>query len=285
MTIEEMKEKLLAKEVTLRKLSRITGIDRENIKEKILAICSEKEKTKLLEVLEENRASSKMKLDDNLKEILIKILKGEISAREASILYGIDRETLRRKAEELANFSPQYVKYYIQYMGKRGDYSGINFRRLFVELIENNRTQAEIAEKYELPVRTISRELDKLGKSEEELDKKLYNIAKIFAEKHMKHEEISIHERKRYSIVLEEIKKKNNLISIKDEDSEEKSLRELKKFKELVERLRKKGLTEEKIAKKLEIGVSTIRRRLLKLEELAGIREKRNSLQELDEKE
>lgn len=281
---EELKQRILSGAVTLRQLSQETGITRDVLKKMILStITTDEERKKMEKILQENKASATIEMNSNLKNILIKILKGEMTAREASIEYGIDRETLRRKAEELANSSPEYIQYYIRYKSRRGDYSGINFRMLFVELIENNMTQTEIANKYDIPVRTVSRELEKLGRSQDPLDMKLYDIAKIYAEKNMKHAHLSGNETRLYSTILDEIKDESKFLTIPDETAEARKMRELEEFKTKVELLIERGMTRKQIADELHIGISTIRRRLLDLQELQGLKEKRQNPSNPDE--
>lgn len=270
-----LKQKILSGQVSLRELSRQTGIDREKLKLMIEEMCTPEESKELQRILESNKKeSTTVELEESLKEAIIKVLKGEMSAKQASKEYGINSETLRRKAEELANASPEYIKYYIEYKGKRGDYSGINFRRVIIEMIENNMTQIEIAGKYGIPIRTVSRELEKIGKSEDEQDKKLYRTAKMYAEKKEKHQEISLYEQKTFGEFFEELKQKNKFVVLGQESDSEKRKKELIEFTQKVNELKKSGMTNEQIAKQLGVGISTIRRRTLELKEIREIEEK-----------
>lgn len=279
--LEQAKRQLLSEQTSLRQLSANMRMDRDTLKNEIEKICTREEKQKLHDVLQENKASCVVKLDEQLKEIVIRILKGEISARQAADQYGINRETLRRKVDELANSSSEYIQYYIRYKSTRGDYSGINFRRLFIEMIEDNMTQTDIAKKYGIPVRTMSRELEKLGKSEDEQDQKLYNIAKIYAGRMMRKEHLIEYERSLYFQILEEIKSNFAFITVDCGTEEEKRLSQLQEFKDKVESLAEQGMPKQEIAEKLGIGVSTIRRRLLELKELEQLR-KQKGLNEAD---
>lgn len=272
--VEQAKARLLSGRISLRKLSNELNVDREYLKNAILGICFPEERKLLEDYLATNKASSTTKLDDNLKALVIKILKGEITTKQASEECGIDKETLRRKVEELANSSPEYIQYYIQYKSRRGDYSGINFRRLFVELIEQDMSQTEMARLYGIPIRTVSRELEKLGQSEEEQDQRLYDIAKICAEKKMKREKLTETEQRLYGRIVTEIKNNMTFISIEDNETDnEKRHKQLQEFKMKVEELSREGKTKQQIAEALGVGISTIRRRLLELEELKRLQE------------
>lgn len=266
--LEQAKARLLSGQISLRQLSVSMNIDRDALKNMIKEICTPEEEQSLQEILLDNKASCVVELDEKVKKIIIQILKGEISARQAS-------EILRRKAEELANSSPEYIQYYIRYKSKRGDFSGINFRRLFIEMIEDGMSQTEIAEKYEIPTRTMSRELEKIGRSNDKYDEELYNIAKIYAEKMMKKQKLTGYEISLYYRILAEIKENSQFITIDCEPAEERKFRELQEFKAKVKQLEAQGMTRQQIATKLGVGISTIRRRLLDLEEQEGLKEKK----------
>lgn len=265
-SIIEFKKQILSGKTSLRKLSSQTGIDRDVLKDKIIKECSDEELERLRIILKDNKDnSSTIDLEGNVKEAVIRILKGEISIKQASKDYNIDRETLMRKTEELANASPEYIKYYIQYKSKRGDYSGINFRRLIIEMIENGMSQTAIAKEYGIPVRTMSRELQKLEKSDDKRDIKLFDIAKIYAEKMIRHEELTDYEQRLYGSIIEELKQDTKFTAINMESNEEKRNKELQDFKLKVQELRAKGMTNGQIADELGVGVSTIRRRMLEV--------------------
>lgn len=276
-SIIELKKQILSGETSLRKLSSQTGIDRDVLKDKIIKECSDEELKQLGFILKENKAnSSAIDLDGNVKAAVIRILKGEISIRQASKDYNIDRETLMRKTEELANASPEYVKYYIKYKAKRGDYSGINFRRLIIEMIEDGISQTKIAKEYDIPVRTMSREIQKLENSDDKRDIKLFDIAKIYAEKMIKHEELSDSEQRLYGSIIEELKQDTKFTAINIESNEEKRNKELQDFKLKVQELRAKGMTNVQIAKELGVGVSTIRRRMLEVTSKQNLQDMKN---------
>lgn len=276
-SIIELKKQILSGKTSLRKLSSQTGIDRDALKDKIIKECSDEELKQLRFILKDNKDnSSTIDLEGNVKEAVIRILKGEISIKQASKDYNIDKETLMRKTEELANASPEYIKYYIQYKSKRGDYSGINFRRLIIEMIENGISQTVIAKEYGIPVRTMSRELQKLEKSDDKRDIKLFDIAKIYAEKMIRHEKLSDYEQRLYGSIIEELKQDTKFTAINIESNEEKRNKELQDFKLKVQELRAKGMTNVQIAKELGVGVSTIRRRMLEVTSKQNLQDMKN---------
>lgn len=132
-------------------------------------------------------------------------------------------------------------------------------------MIENGMSQTAIAKEYDIPVRTMSRELQKLEKSDDKRDIKLFDIAKIYAEKMIRHEELSDYEQRLYGSIIEELKQDTKFTTINIESNEEKRNKQLQDFKSKVQELREKGMTNGQIAKKLGVGVSTIRRRMLEV--------------------
>ena len=281
--LEEAKQQLLSGKRTLRNLSEELNIDRDKLKNMISNVCNEEEKQIMESALVNNQENSaRLELDGTLKDVVIQILKGEISARKASDIYGMDRETLRRKALELANSSPDFIQKYIKYKSRRGDYSAINFRRLFIIMIENDMSQTEIANEYSIPHRTMSRELEKIGKSDLEYDKKIYNIAKIYAQKRMKREKLSIFEKRLYENIIGEIQgdiPQNIILEIED------PIKKLEDFLTQVQSLKDEGLTMQKIADEMNTSISTIKRNKLKLEELKQIQKGKEEKEETDEQE
>ena len=276
--LEKAKQQLLSGEKSLRGLSEELDIDRDKLKNMISNICNEEEKQIMESTLENNKENSAtLKLNEALKDAVIQILKGEISARKASQIYGIDRETLRRKAEELANSSPEFIQEYVKYKSKRGDYSAINFRRLFIIMIEEEMSQTEVANEYGIPARTMSRELEKIGKSNLEYDKKIYDLAKIYAQKRIRKEELSIFERRLYGNIIEEVEgyiPKNIVLEVED------PIKKLEDFLEEVQSLKEEGLTMQEIAEKMNTSISTIKRNKLRLEELKQIQKGRAETEE-----
>lgn len=213
--------------------------------------------------------SSTIDLDDKMKGIVTSILKGDITAKKASEVYHIDRETIKRKINEFIKEDSSLFRQYIEYLEKSGrDYTSINFRGLLVQMIRNNMSQSEMAQEYGIPARTVSRELEKIGKSEAEEDKKLFNIAKIYADKKMRREKLSVYEIDLYTKILDE---EFGEIAIIEPDAISKDDIEIQKLEEFVreaEEYQHNGMTIQQVADKMNVGISTIRRHKLKLEEL-----------------
>ena len=144
-------------------------------------------------------------------------------------------------------------------------------------MIENGISQTAIAKEYDIPVRTMSRELQKLEKSDDKRDIKLFDLAKIYAEKMIRHEELSIYEQRLYGSIIEELKQDTKFTAINLESNTEKRDKELQEFRLNVNNLRAKGMTNGQIAKELGVGVSTIRRRMLEATSKQNLQDMKNA--------
>ena len=82
----------------------------------------------------------------------------------------MDIQTFKENIVDHINSSndDELKRKYIEYEAKRHpDYSHINFKALFIEMIAEEASQTDMAIKYGIPPRTISRELAKLENDEE----------------------------------------------------------------------------------------------------------------------
>lgn len=222
------------------------------------------------EQLRHNKGNSAtVVLDERIKTMVKRILRGEISAKQAEIEYQIDRETIRRKIHQLIQEDKSLLAEYVEYLKKSGnDYSRINFRGLIIFMIRQNLSQSQIAAKYDIPARTVSRELEKIGQSDDEKDRKLYEIAKGYAKMKMRREIIAEGETLSYATTLDELFGEVEIIKIDEPSKDEKETYELEKFVAEVEQNKARGMTMKEIASAMGVSISAIRRKELKLSEL-----------------
>jgi len=215
--------------------------------------------------------STTIDLDDKIKTIVIRILKGELSAKQAEKEYHIDRETIRRKINQFVQEDESLLVEYIEYLKKSGeDYSGINFKGLIISMIKQNLSQSQMAKRYKIPARTISRELEKLSQSKDEKDSKLYKIAKNYSRKKMLRERIPESEIELYATTLDEMFGEIEVVRIDEPSKDDAEICRLEKFLAQVEEYRAQKMTAQEIATKMGVTISTIRRNRLKLLELTN---------------
>lgn len=269
--IKQIKKDIMDGKMTLRSAASHYGIGKDTLKKMLEhEITDQTERERFRERMKINRCnSSTIRLDEKTEEIIISILKGEMTAKEASKKYHIDTETIRRKMNELVEKDSKYLKLYLKYCNKSAiDYGKINFKGLIIYMLRKDMSQSEIAEEYEIPARTISREVEKLGESEDEKDIKLYNIAKIYADKKMRKQRLTTYESQLYNKILDELFPDIPIIDLDAKSQNEIEIERLENFLRQVQMYQAQNISAEQIAKKMETSVSTIRRNRLKLEEL-----------------
>lgn len=117
--------------------------------------------------------------EQQMKEVIDKILSREITVEQASTYLHIDKLTLTSHMEQyiLKSGNKELQEKYKKYkQSLHPNYSHINFKALLIEMLRTQSSQAEIANKYDIPARTISRKLEKL--KDDEYYKDLYEMCK-----------------------------------------------------------------------------------------------------------
>lgn len=229
------------------------------------------QRKKLEKVLSYNKHELQKKAvdEERLGMIVKDLLAGNIQTlNEAKELYlrdgeSIDLQTFKENIVDYVNSSNDELKrLYIEYEARRHpDYSHINFKALFIEMIKNEASQTDMAAKYGIPPRTISRELAKLENDEEY--RTLYETAKELAKRKMqnanaKDKEFLFEPFERFLIesTLEDYDEGAVIISSQKTEVEKK----YEKAKSLLAQVEELGSTQKEAAKKLGVSISTIRR-------------------------
>lgn len=217
-----------------------------------------------------------------LKKICKLILDGKLGIVDASIRLGIYKQTLHEKLIEFINTSNdiELKRKYIKYEEKRNpDYSFINFKALFIQMVKDDVGQSEMAREYCIPARTISRELDKI--KEEEGYEVLYEMTKEVSKRKMCRQKFSTYERVLMCASIENYDEGPVIVN----NSISKEEREYKRAKELLKKASKMQGTKEEIAKRLGIGISTIRRAKKRIDEYEKKQETKKILEEKEGEE
>ena len=231
------------------------------------------QREKLERVLSYNKSELQKKAIDEkrLSTIIKGLLTGNIpTLNEAKSLYlkkgeKIDLQTFKENIVEYINSSndDELKREYIEYEARRHpDYSHINFKALFIEMISEEASQTDMATKYGIPPRTISRELAKLENDEEY--KPIYEIAKELAKRKMQKANAKYDtslfeplERILIQTTLENYDEGEVIISNPKTEAEKK-YEKAKSLLEQVEQLHAPTIKE--AAGELGISISTIRR-------------------------
>lgn len=274
---------------SVRECEKEYGIDRKTFAKK----CKERfpeeseQMRKLRKVLSHNRTNIQKKDvdEERLGRIVKNLLEGKIKTlNEAKELYvktgeDIDSQTFKEKIVDYINSSAddELKREYIEYEARRHpDYSHINFKALIIEMIKDEASQTEMAARYGIPPRTISRELAKLENDEEY--KTIYATAKELARRKMQkgQKEDSLYqplERILIQDMLENYDEGEVIISNPKTEAEKK----YEKAKSLVEQVDALGTTQKNAAKELGVSISTIKRAyntIVAYEKLTGKEEK-----------
>lgn len=257
---------------SVRECEKEYGIDRKTFAKK----CKERfpedseQMRKLRKVLSHNRTNIQKKDvdEERLGRIVKNLLEGKIKTlNEAKELYvktgeDIDSQTFKEKIVDYINSSAddELKREYIEYEARRHpDYSHINFKALIIEMIKDEASQTEMAARYGIPPRTISRELAKLENDEEY--KTIYATAKELARRKMQkgQKEDSLYqplERILIQDMLENYDEGEVIIS----NPKTEAMKKYEKAKSLVEQVDALGTTQKNAAKELGVSISTIKR-------------------------
>lgn len=274
--LRKIRQEIIDGNYTLRGAAKKLHIDRRTLEKLINNLSDEGQNQgnptaaeEFRKKLKENYGSSRLPLDGNMEKIIIAILNGEITAKQAHIIYGIDRETIRRNINALVQKDPAYLKAYFKYCSKsKIDYGKINFKGLIVHMLKNDMSQSEMAREYNIPARTISREVSKLSESSDPKDLELYRLAKECARKKMEREDLTEEEIMQHRALLNRLFPNIEIIENNKKSNKELEIEQLERFLDVVKSYEAKGMTQQEIAKAMNVSISTIRRRKLRLEEL-----------------
>ena len=220
-----------------------------------------------------NKESSKIEMPkEDVRKAFFMLVNGEKGLKELASELGVYYQTLREKIIEFVNSSQdeEIKRRYVEYKKRTNpDYSFINFKALIIEMIQEDISQSEIARRYGIPPRTVSRELERL--KDDEYYKSLYRMGKEHSERKMIRKPFTSFET--YLV--------NNILSGFDEgdviidDSIPKAKQEYLKQKKILEKVDNMEGTNKDKAKALGVSVSTLRRMRIKVAEYEKLEEQR----------
>ncbi len=199
-----------------------------------------------------------------LEPLVVRVLEGNILLEEAARQCGVYIQTFKEKMVEYINGSndSELKRKYIAYQSRvNPDYSFINFKALFIEMLKLDMSQSEIAGVYGIPARTVSRELEKFKDAKDFGE--IYRMAKESAKRKITKKTFTEYERILMDLILN--KYKEGAVIIPNAISKEE--REYKAAKELLEKAQNIEGTNQEKAKALGISVSTLRRAKVKVEQ------------------
>ena len=221
-----------------------------------------------------NKESSKVELPgEEIKRAFSRLVNGEKGLMDLATKLGVHYQTLKEKIIEFVNNSgdEEIKRRYVEYKQKSNpDYSFINFKALVIEMIQEDISQSEIARRYGIPPRTVSRELEKL--KDDEYYEPLYKIGKEHSERKMKRKTFTNLEKYLIDNTLSGFDEGDVII----DDSIPKAKQEYLRQKKILERADRVEGTNKDKAKALGISVSTLRRMRIKVAEYEKLEEQKD---------
>lgn len=279
---EDLFEKILKELLngkSLRELQEKYHFDRKRFKERInreYPVGTPQREQIEKQLFENKKNSTTVNIPkEELEKQTLKVIQGKALLEEAAKECGVYIQTFREKMLEYINGSndDELKRKYVEYQSRiNPDYSFINFKALFIEMLKLDMSQSEIAKEYGIPARTVSRELEKLKASEE--FEEIYKMAKESAERKVTRKPFTEYERILMDLILNKYKEGPVIIS----DAISKEEREYKTAKELLEKAQNIEGTNQEKAKTLGISVSSLRRAKIKVEQYENLKKDERSI-------
>lgn len=151
----------------------------------------------------EREDSGKIIMTATLKEILIDLLKGNISKKDVMNKTGIgDKQTIEIKVQEMVASNPELKELFEEYIARKSkNFNGYNFRAEAIEMLQNDYSQSQMAEKTGINRRSFSTKIKKL--EEENSENQLGELLREHAERKMKRQELTSKEKIRIQCMLD----------------------------------------------------------------------------------
>lgn len=217
--------------------------------------------------------SGEIIITEELKRVLIKLMKGEISKQEVMTETGIgDKGTIEIKIQELVNLNPNLVELYKEYMGRKSkNFEGYTFRSEAIEMLRNDFSQSYMAECIGVNRRTFSTKIKNL--QEENMDNELGKLLKEHADRKMRRQEITPNELVLINYKLDEYEKKYPVGKIKYEDRNliQLRLQTVSKIIDAIDELIAEGTTIKELSERKIISESSYRKYRLEADNLSKI--------------
>ena len=126
------------------------------------------------------KASGEIIITEQFKNLLIELMKGNISKKELMSLTGIgDKGTVELKIKELVAINPNLEPLYSEYeAGKRENFEGYDFRAEAIEMLRKDYSQSLMAKKIGVSIRSFSTKMKMLQENNSE------NILGILLKEH-----------------------------------------------------------------------------------------------------
>ena len=213
-----------------------------------------------LTVMREN--SGKIIITDPLKNLLIDLMKGNISKNEVMNLTGIgDKNTVEIKIQELVTENPGLKLLYEEYMSRKStNFNGYNFRPEAIQMLRNDYSQSVMAERINVSRRTYSTKMKKLAEQNE--NNIFGKLLSQHAERQMKRQKVSEAELVRINLELDRYEEQNptGIVRYEQKNSIELRMENVSRVIETIEVLLNSGYTLKQLNEEGIISESSYRK-------------------------
>ena len=226
----------------------------------------------------ERKNTGEIVITNALKEILIELLKGNLTKNEVMDRTGIsDKTTVEIKLKQLVALNPELSLLFEEYMSRKSvNFNGYNFRAETIDMLRNDYSQSFMAEKIGINRRTFSGKIKKL--QEENSDNELGKLLQEHADRKMRRKEISPEELIKINFMLDEYEEKYPVgaVCYTTANPVEERFEHISKILGKVQGLLDSGLTIKQLNQKNIISESSYRKYKEEAENLSKILEGRN---------
>lgn len=206
--------------------------------------------------------SGKIIITDSLKNILIDLLKGNITKKDVMNKTGIgDKQTIEIKIQEMVASNIELKELYEEYIAKKSkNFNGYNFRAEAIEMLQNDYSQSQMAEKIGINRRSFSTKIKKL--EEENLGNQLGELLREHAERKMKRQELTNKEKIKVHCMLDEYMEEHPVGQTRYESRNpiEVRLESTTKVLKTIEELLESGMTLKQLSEEKIISESSYRK-------------------------
>lgn len=207
-------------------------------------------------------SSGKIIITEQLKDILIELMKGNISKQEVMNLTCIaDKQTVEIKIQEVVAENSELSLLYEEYMSRKNtNFNGYNFRAEAIEMLRGDYSQSFIAKKIGVSRRTFSTKMKQLAEINQE--NILGQLLKQHAQRQMKRQIVDDIELLKINMQLDEYEKEFPVGLTRYEKRNAIQVRRDNVFKvvETVEVLLKEGYTLKQLSEKSIISESSYKK-------------------------
>lgn len=230
----------------------------------------------------EREDGGKIIMTDTLKEILIDLLKGNISKKDVMSKTGIgDKQTIEIKIQEMVAANPELTLLYEEYVARKSkNFNGYNFRAEAIEMLQNDYSQSQMAEKIGINRRSFSTKMKKL--EEENFDNQLGQLLREHSERKMKRQELTNKEKVKIQCMLDEYMEEHPVAQTRYEDRNpiEVRLETITRVLETIEDLLACEITLKELSEEKIISESSYRKYREEVENLNKILDGRDRKEE-----